>query len=377
MIRKSDVKWWILEARQHPESAPDIIEELVKRLATLDEQNEKLRDRVIHLQQHRPQMQTSSAQVQNLKRQVDVLKGMVDGESSTENAIVFLSEQLQTARTSTSRIQDLVKKSQGLFGKRTLIDLCALLAARPHDELLVLTNLSRGTKFLLPDIIPLIDETTWPAQGNQTLESGERVTLAVVVGEPPRFWTTATRRGYVQRFVRVAFDKQLSDGTPIPTSPFRNDPPVAIVNGEQGDIMLLTRWGEAVRFSQRTIDVRGSVATTLDPDDRCVAAVALPQETTLLIVTTSGQATRYDTSKLKPIAKPGAKSRRIFLARDVMTMLPCPPASRLLYLTYSGKLFFTPTTDIPLQARAGKGIQLHNTNKDPILAVTLVPEDWL
>ncbi|MBN1584596.1 MAG: hypothetical protein JXA89_28070, partial [Anaerolineae bacterium] len=145
----------------------------------------------------------------------------------------------------------------------------------------------------------------------------------------------------------------------------------------QGDIMLLTRWGEAVRFSQRTIDVRGSGATTLDPDDRCVAAVALPQETTLLIVTTSGQATRYDTSKLKPIAKPGAKSRRIFLARDVMTMLPCSPASRLLYLTYSGKLFFTPTTDIPLQTRAGKGIQLHNTHKDPILAVTLVPEDWL
>ncbi|MBN1582280.1 MAG: hypothetical protein JXA89_16360, partial [Anaerolineae bacterium] len=199
MIRKSDVKWWILEARQHPESAPDIIEELVKRLTALDEQNEKLRDRVIHLQQHRPQMQTSSAQVQNLKRQVDVLKGMVDGESSTENAIVFLSEQLQTARTSTSRIQDLVKKGQSLFGKRTLIDLYALLAARPHDELLVLTNLSRGTKFLLPDITPLIDETTWPAQSNQTLESGERVTLAVVVGEPPRFWTTATRRGYVQR----------------------------------------------------------------------------------------------------------------------------------------------------------------------------------
>jgi DNA gyrase/topoisomerase IV subunit A len=169
----------------------------------------------------------------------------------------------------------------------------------------------------------------------------------------------------------------VSAGAPLPVSPFRNDPPVAIVNGEQGDIMLLTRWGEAVRFPQRTIDVKGSVATTLDPDDRFVAAVALPKDTTVLIITTSGQATRYDTAKLKALAKPGAKSKRIFLARDVMAMLPCSPQSQLLYLTYSGKLFFMPTVEIPLQARSGKGTQLHDTQNDPILAATLISKDWL
>lgn len=377
MIRKSDVKWWILEARKHPEAAPDIIEGLVERLTELDEQNESLRDQIIHLQQRQPATKTTSAQVQTLQRQVDVLKGMIEGESSTENAIVFLSEQLQAARTSPSRIENLVKRGQTLFTKPTLIDLCALLAARPHDELLLLTNQSRGFRFLLPDIAPLIDETQWPAPIESTLQPGERVTLATVVREPPRLWTTATQRGYVQRFVRAAFDKQVHDSAPVMTSPFRNDPPVAIVDGEQGDIMLLTRWGEAVRFPQRTIDVRGSLATTLDPDDRCVAAVALQPEAIVLIVTTSGQAARYDTSSLSPLAKPGAKSRRIMLARDVMAVLPCSPQSQLLYLTYSGKLFLTPAASIPLQTRAGKGTHLHHTPNDPILAVTLVPEGWL
>ena len=78
MIRKSDVKWWILEARKHPESATKIIQELVNRLAALDEQNEGLRNRIIQLQQRRAPVESGSAQVQNLQRQVDVLKSMME-----------------------------------------------------------------------------------------------------------------------------------------------------------------------------------------------------------------------------------------------------------------------------------------------------------
>lgn len=45
MIRKGDVQWWVLEAKKHPQSVPTIIEELAKRLAELDAENERLRDR--------------------------------------------------------------------------------------------------------------------------------------------------------------------------------------------------------------------------------------------------------------------------------------------------------------------------------------------
>ena len=38
MIRKSDIQWWVLEAKKHPESAPTIIEELAKRLTERKQQ---------------------------------------------------------------------------------------------------------------------------------------------------------------------------------------------------------------------------------------------------------------------------------------------------------------------------------------------------
>ncbi len=376
MIRKSDVKWWLLEARRHPKAAPQIIQDLVDRLLDLDGQNEALRNQIIRLQQRPAPAEGGSAQVQSLRRQVDVLKGMVKGKSSAENAIVFVSEQFQTARTSTARVQDVRRQGRSMFDRRTLIGLCALLAARPHEQLLMISNFGRGFKRLIAEVAPLIDEERWPESTPPALEPGERLSLARMVGDPPRFWTTVTQRGYVQRFVRVAFDRQIDRGAPVPVSPLHNDPPVAVVNGERGDVMLITRWGEAVRFPQRAIDVNGSTATRLHPDDRVVAAVALPQEMQVLILTTSGCAARYDTSRLAALAKPGAKSKRIFLARDVMALLPCPPQSRLLCLSFSGRLSLAPTDEIPMPARAGKGTQLKNIS-DPLLAVTLLPGDWL
>lgn len=383
MIRKSDIKWWILEARKHPDSAPKIIGELARRLIELDKQNEDLRNEIIRIQQHQAPVETNSAQVQSLRRQVEVLKGIVDGQSDTENMIIFLSEQLAAARTSVARLKDVAKQGRSMLDKQTLLDLCAVLAARPHDELLMLTDTSHGIKRLATDIQPLVDEEHWPQTSSELLTPGggepgrQRLTVAVAVSEPPRLWTIATQRGYVQRFVRVAMDRQISDGTPLLVSPLHNDPPVAIVNGERGDIMLLTRWGEAVRFPQHTIDVQGSLATELDHDDRVVAAVALVQDIEVLILTNSGYAGRYNTEKTRALAKPGAKSRRIFLARDVMTMLPCPPRSQLLSLSYAGKLSLTPASDIPLLERAGQGNQLSGAGRDPILAATLLPEEWL
>ncbi|MCK4315768.1 MAG: hypothetical protein KAX24_08355, partial [Anaerolineae bacterium] len=54
MIRKSDVQWWVLEAKKHPESAPAIIKELAKRLVELDTENEHLREKIIRLQRRAP-----------------------------------------------------------------------------------------------------------------------------------------------------------------------------------------------------------------------------------------------------------------------------------------------------------------------------------
>ena len=392
MIRKSDVQWWVLEAKKHPESAPAIIEELAKRLVELDTENEHLREKIIRLQRRAPAA-VPSDEVKALQRRVESLQSLLDSKESVEAYVVFLSDRLQSERVSLSQAREMARQGRPALDKRALLGLRCLLLARPHDELLLLTSQGRGLKVQLSDICLLTDSGGRPfdrapgpqAQGlraqdrptteGQGLASGERLTAAVAVAEPPRFWTVVTRRGYVQRFVRVAFDRGLTQGDRLVKSPLRNDEPVAVVNGDRGDLLLVTRWGKGVRFSHRAIEGQGSVALNLDPDDEVVAALSLPSDAEILIVTASGYVMRRHTSQFAARSRPGGAGRTLIQAHDVLAAFPYSAQARLLYLTYSGKLAFVSTVDVPLQERAGKGTPLRDMSLDPAVAVAYVAED--
>ena len=157
-------------------------------------------------------------------------------------------------------------------------------------------------------------------------------------------------------------------------SPFRNDEPVTIVSGDRGDLLLLTRWGKGVRFPQRAIAAQGSVALKLDPDDEIIAAVSLPSDTQILIVTAAGFIARRDTARFGARSRPGGAGKTLIQAYDVLGVFPCEPQARLLYLTYSGQLALISVADIPLHERSSKGTRMHIFDRDPAVAVALVPE---
>jgi DNA gyrase/topoisomerase IV subunit A len=373
MIRKSDVQWWVLEAKEHPESAPTIIEELAKRLVELDAKNEHLRDEIIRLQRRTP-TSVDSAEVGDLQRKVATLQRLLDGQASTEPAIAFLSDRLRSARMPLSQVQRLVREGRPVAGIQAPLVPRYLLLARPQEELLLLTNHGRGLKIQLSDVPSLIEGNEWAVPQGYELATDERLTAATTVAKPPRFWTIVTRRGYVRQFIRVSFDREVAQGTPVIESPFHNDEPVAIVNGDEGDLLLLTRWGKAIRFSQRTIAGQGSTALELDPDDEVVTACALTSDVEVLILTAAGFAARRDTAKFPARSRPGGTTGKALIqAYDVLGVSPCEPEAQLIYLTYSGRLVFVPVADVPLYERSRKGSRLRDFGRDPAVAVASIP----
>jgi len=371
MIRKSDVQWWVLEAKKHPESAPEIIEELARRLTELDAENERLRDEIIRLQRRAPAA-VPSTEVKALQHKVKTLQSLLDGEKTAETSVVFLSDRLQSARLPLSQAQQMARDGRPALDKQALLGLRCLLLARPHDELLLLTNQGRGLKAVLSDVPLLTEAGDWPTTEGQGLAVGERLTAAVAVAAPPRFWTVATRRGYVQRFVRAALDRRLAQGDQLVKSTFRNDEPAAVANGDQGDLLLVTRWGKSVRFSHRAIEGQGSVALNLEPDDEVVAALSLSEGVEILVATASGYAVRRSATQIAARSRPGGAGRTLIQAHDVLSASLYTADVRLLYLTYSGRLLFTSTADLPLQERSGKGALLNDLSSDPAVAMTFV-----
>lgn len=374
MIRKSDVQWWLLEAKNHPESAPAIIEKLTERLEELDAENERLRDEIIRLQTQgfRPSTETTPArdEVKALKRRVETLESLLDGQESTEAWLVLVSEKGHAARLPLPQAQQMARQGRPALEKRALLNLRRLLLARPHEEMLLLTDQGRGYKVPLHKL-PMLKDASWPEAGVQRLTADERLTVATAVGESPRFWTVVTRRGYAQRFVRVAFERRMSQEEPLIASPLHNDAPVAIVNGDWGDLLLVTRWGRGMRFSHRAIEGQGVVALEMERDDEVVAALSLPAETEVLIVTAGGYAIRRDSARISAKTRPGGAGRTLIQAHDVLAAFPYDPDAQLLALTYSGKLTFISVADLPLQERASKGTILRDMSFDPALAVVL------
>ncbi len=376
MIRKDDVKWWVLEAKKHPESAPTIIEGLAQRLVDMDTENERLRDEVILLQRRTPATggttATSSAEMSTLQRKVDTLQTILDSKTSTETSAVFLSNQAQLARMPLSQVQRLVREERPLPGGKTPGSVARLLLARPDAELLLLTSQGRGRKVAISDVGVLVEGEDWPVTGEQKLAPGEWLTAAVAVTKPPRFWTVVTRRGFVRQYLRISFDRILAQGDQVVESPIRNDVPVAVVNGDDGDLLVLTRWGKGVRFSQRTIAGQGSIALELEPDDEVVAALPLLSDTHVLVVTASSFAMLRDTAQFKARSKPGSAGKALIQAFDALAVFPREADAHLLYLTYSGKLALVPVTDIPLHTRSRKGSRVRIFDRDPALAVVPV-----
>jgi DNA gyrase/topoisomerase IV subunit A len=379
MIRESDIQWWVLEARKHPEAAPEIIQELAKRLLELDAENEELRSKIILLERRAPAPGPRSS-IETLQRKVETLQRALQTQGPSQPSVVLISDGLQAATLPAARAHELADAQEAALEMRAALALQYVVWARPGDELLALTNLGRGFKRLQADLPPLGDKGRWPAPpGNVELDPGERVTVTTVTGTPPpRLWTVVTRRGYVQRLVRAGMDRDIAQGKPLLPRLDRHDEPAAIAPGDQGDLVIVTRWGQAIRFPHRTIETHGSSALQLDSDDQVVGALTLAQEEAaqeceLLIVTASGYAIRRDSSQLPTRSQPGGKTRALIQARDVLVILRHDPrASQLLFATSGGKLVLSDAAKAAYHDRLAKGTQLCDLERDPAIAVAQI-----
>lgn len=378
MIRESDVQWWILEAQKHPEAVPQIIEELAKRLIELDTENERLRGELLRLRQRAPSGPPQSA-VHTLRQQVETLQRVLQRQDSGAPSLILLGDRLQAGRISLLQAQQLADQDQPVLSKRAALALQRLVCAGPGDELVLVTNLAHAYRQMVADLPELGDKGRWPDVIQRLdLDDAERLTAAAAYTHPPRLWTMVTRRGFVQRFVHAGMQRTMTQGTSLLPHLDRRDAPIALVPGSEGDLVIITRWGNAIRFAQPTIEAQGSWALDLAPDDEVVGACALVGNDStpgpeLLIVTASGYGIRRDVSQLPARSRPGDTSGKALIqARDVLGLWGARPDAQLAFATYGGRLVFASSNTAAAHDRLASGSRLCDLGNDPAIAVAQI-----
>ena len=377
MIRKSDILWWVQEARKDPAGAPDLVEKLAERLVELDEQNEALRGRIIKLERGGEPASAAAPEIDALQSQVDNLQSILDGQSSAETTLVLLSDDARVLRLPLSQVRLRLRDQQAALSRSAMLSLRRMVLARPQDDILALTNQGRLIRIFLHKIPFLTTEKEWPKQPGFELAAGERLCAAAPLDHSPRFWTVVTRRGYARQFLHAQLERLIESGEPVLNSPHPRDEAVAIVDGDRGDLILLSRWGQFTRFPQFTVMGQGVQAMKLERDDEVAAALSLPQDGEILLLSAAGYAMRRDSSTLKRQSKPGGPGKAALQTFDACCLLPFVQRGKILFLTYAGKLAAVTPQRTPLQTRVGKGTQLLKLDQDPAVAVVLVPGSLL
>jgi DNA gyrase subunit A len=307
-----------------------------------------------------------------LQRKVDSLQTILKGQASTETAVILISDQMQTIRMPLSQVRLQLRGQEPALSRSAVLTTASMLVARPQDDLLLLSNRGRLLDLPLHKIPFQVGEQNWPPVAEQSpLPEEERVTTAVAVAQAPRFWTVVTHRGYVRQVLRVHADKQLGDI--LFESSLRGDAPAAIVEGDKGDLLIVSRWGKAIRFPQRAIGLKGIVGMNLEPDDQVVTALALASDEEVLVVTSAGYAMRRNMESFRTQSKAGGPGKAFIQAFDVLSVLHYADRGKLLFMTYSGRLAAVKTAGIPAVRRFGKGTRLQDLSSDPAVAVTFVP----
>ena len=371
MIRHSDILWWVQEARKDPASAPKIVETLAERLVELDAQNESLRNELIRLRAGAAEA-AATPDTTMLQRRVETLQTLLDQGSTTETALLMISDRGQAVRMPLSQVRLRLRNREPALDRDAVLSLRCLLLARARDEILILTNQGRAACLQLP-AIPVLLEGTWPDEPHIPLEAGEQVATAAALGEAPRFWTVITRRGTVRQFLHIQLRRFLQERTPIVRPASRADEPVAVVSGDRGDLLLISRWGRAVRFPQRAIESQGTLALELDRDDAVVGGLPLVEDSEIIVATASGAVLRRDTTTFTRQTKPGGSAKPFLQALDVLGIYPAASRGQLVFLTYAGTFAIAAPAEVPVQTRFARATPVVDLAANPAVAAVFVP----
>jgi DNA gyrase subunit A len=254
-------------------------------------------------------------------------------------------------------------------------------------HLLLFSN--RGRVFRLRGHeIPMKDRT---AKGTAVvnllnLQPSESIQAIVATDDFPidKFLVFATANGTVKKTAFSEYDKSRREGW-IAINLRDGDEVVRVVStGGTDDLMMVTRRGMAIRFSEEEVREMGRDATgvrgiKLREDDHAISLDVVREDADLFVVTDTGFGKRVKTDRFNRQGRGGQGVRAIkltaargFVAESFMVRLD----DEVLLISSGGVLIRTPVREVSSQGRDATGVRVMNLDEGhSVAAVALVPNE--
>ncbi|MBQ8495673.1 MAG: DNA gyrase subunit A, partial [Clostridia bacterium] len=244
-----------------------------------------------------------------------------------------------------------------------------LFACSSHDMVLFFTTTGRVYRLKGYEV----PEGSRTAKGMNIvnllpLEQGEKVTAMIPANEflDDQYLTLLTRRGIIKRTRLSAYSNARKSGLiAIDLDEGDSLVGVAVTDGYQ-DMLVATRKGMAIRFSEANARVigrtaRGVKALNLRADDEVISLVVLEPGKKLLTVTETGygRLSEYDNYRLQSRGGKGLTNYHVGRFGDVAAVTAIDPENEdIMLISTDGIVIRMHASDIRLCNRPSKGVRV-------------------
>ncbi len=237
--------------------------------------------------------------------------------------------------------------------------------------LIVLTNQGRAFRTTVADIVEHeVRSRGEPLATRFPMRAEER--LAVITpdaGSGGAFLVLVTERGHVRRIARQYLGAGLQAGTVLADPREGGAPAAACWSSGNDELILITRSGQAIRFAERLVPVRGCLGLRVDPGDRVVGVAATAAEGGVFILGQDGKGTVRLLAGFAANKAPGAGGKVAMKADAIVGITAVNEYSDIFAISRLGKIIRFAVNEVPAKEGVVQGVNCMNLRADECVAL--------
>lgn len=252
-----------------------------------------------------------------------------------------------------------------------------LLLAEEEAGLTVITDQCRAFRLAVTDVT----ETPVHGRGKSLWErfparDGERIALVVadpLPGRPGAYLALASRRGQVRRIGSQYLGKNLQPGTVLYSLAEGGPPAAACWTTGGDDLFLITRSGQAIRFGERLVPVRGCLGMRVDPDDAVVGIAGVAADGGVFMAGDDGKGAIRLMAGFGANKAPGAGGKVGMKADRIIGVVTAQEQDDLFIISRLGKIIRFAAAEVPPKEGVVQGVNCMALRADECVALALSP----
>ncbi len=369
-----------------------------KILADYKELIEKIKEYLSILQSVPKLMEVITQELQAIKsqfadpRRTEILSlhqdFSVEDLISDENVVVTLSKTVYVKSQPLNLYQAQRRGGKGKMAASVKDEdfICKLLIASMHDTLLCFSNLGK-VYWVKVHQIPVASRISKgkPIVNLLNLVGQEQISAILPIKnfETSQFVFMATLHGTVKKVPLTLFQRPRSSGI-IAIDLNENDSLIGVeLIGDDGDVILSSDAGKAVRFASSKIrsmgrSAKGVRGIRLKPEQKLISLIVVKEGGTILTATQHGYGKRTDVSEFPTVGRGGQGVKAIQANTrngKVIGALQVYDTDELMLITDQGTLVRIRIKEISVISRNTKGVRLINlSNEEALVGIQRVDE---